>query len=173
MIDKQAFEEQIEAKGQALYRVARSILRNDEDCRDALQECVLRAWAARHTLRDDAMFSTWVTRILINECRGIQRKRARQRLLTEAGASGALYTPAPDQGVYQALMALPEKLRLPLVLHHVEGYTLREIAAMLRVTVATVRGRVFRARQALRLELDDETDGIKEKGGTNRCELTN
>jgi len=58
-----------------MYRIARTILRNDEDCRDAMQEAALRAWEKRYTLREEKYFGTWLIRILINECRNIQRKR--------------------------------------------------------------------------------------------------
>ena len=58
-----------------MYRISRSILLNDEDCRDAMQEAALRAWEKRHTLREERYFGTWLIRILINECRNIQRKR--------------------------------------------------------------------------------------------------
>ena len=61
----------------------------------------------------------------------------------------------PYLDVHLALDNLPEKLRLPLVLHYIEGYSLNEAATMLRLPVTTVRNRLYAARQALRLDLDD------------------
>lgn len=154
MIDKQTFTAQVEARAQMLYRVARTILPRDEDCRDALQECALRAWAARHTLREPQYFGTWITRILIRECHTLRRRQAKYHLQAEVEPAQAA-APAPDPDLQAALMALPEKLRLPLVLHHVEGYAIGELAAILRLPASTVRGRLFQARKALRIELTD------------------
>jgi RNA polymerase sigma-70 factor (ECF subfamily) len=153
LIDKQTFVTLIDEKSRTLYRVARAILRNEEDCNDALQESVMKAWASRHKLRDDRYFTTWVTRIVINECRSIQRKQFKYHL--EADVAREVSAPMPDMDVHITLDSLPEKLRLPLVLHYIEGYSQKDISTMLRLPVTTVRNRLFAARQKLRLELED------------------
>ena len=58
-----------------LYHVAKSILKNDADCCDAVQETLLKAYEKLDTLKKEKFFRTWITRILINECNGIIRKR--------------------------------------------------------------------------------------------------
>ena len=63
---KERFVEQIEQLQGRLYRVALCMLKNDADVQDALQETVLKAWEKRHTLRNEAYFGTWITRIAIN-----------------------------------------------------------------------------------------------------------
>lgn len=155
MIDKQSFVMLIEAQSPTCYHVARSILQNDEDCKDAMQEAVLKAWASRHKLRDKALFNTWVTRILINECRNMQRKGKKYVLgsdvaLTEGEAA------FPHSTTWSALDALPDKLRVPLVLHHIEGYSLQEVSKLLHLPQSTIRGRLYQARKEMRLELEDE-----------------
>ncbi|MDR2506351.1 MAG: sigma-70 family RNA polymerase sigma factor [Oscillospiraceae bacterium] len=156
MIDKLDFAARVEKKSETLYRVARTILKNDEDCKDVLQETVLRAWENRGQLRDTALFSTWITRILINECHTLARRK-RKYLLSDTVDVGAISN-APDLALQLALEGLPEKLRLPLVLHYLEGYTYEQVARMLRIPQATVRGRLSRARAALRMEIDDEQE---------------
>ncbi len=111
MIDKQTFVALIDAKSRTLFRVVRSILRSEEDCNDALPESVLKAWAARHTLRDDRYFTTWITRIVIRECRNIQRKQYKYHLFAEVEAGAS--PPAPDPDLHAAVDALADKLRLP------------------------------------------------------------
>lgn len=150
-MDKEFFVQEIEKSGGMLYRIAYTILRNNEDCRDALQEAVLRAWEKRGTLRENARFGTWLTRILINECYNIQRKRRRIVPLEEAPEPSI---PPPDPTLGLALQALPEKLRLPLVLQYAEGMEYAEIARILRLPESTVRGRIHRAKQQLRKELE-------------------
>ena len=74
-MDKDTFVTLIESKGESLYRVAWAILGNNADAADALQETALCAWQHRISLRNQAHFGTWVTRICINVCRGMLRKR--------------------------------------------------------------------------------------------------
>ena len=62
----------------SLYRVAKSILRNDEDCADAIQSAILNAFDKLDTLKQKKYFTTWLTRILINECYQIIRIRKEQ-----------------------------------------------------------------------------------------------
>ena len=76
-MDRERFIAEIEACSGMLYRVAWSILRNNADCEDALQDTALKAWEKRNRLRDDRFFRTWITRILINACYDTQRKRRR------------------------------------------------------------------------------------------------
>lgn len=154
MIDKQTFVALVDEKSQTLFRVARSILRSEEDCNDALQEGILKAWAARHKLKNEGYFATWITRIVINECHNIQRKQAKYALMAEVGVEAAC--PAPDVDLHKAVDALPEALRLPVILHYVEGYSGKEIASMLRIPLVTVRNRLYSARKKLRLELEPE-----------------
>ncbi len=133
-----------------LYRVARAILRSDADCEDALQEALFRAWAKRGQLRQIEYFDTWLVRILINECRNIQRRGVKARAMMEPAA------PPPDnEALFQALMALPEKYRLPLVLHYIEGYKVIEISQMLRLPSGTVKSRLHHARNIMRHTLGE------------------
>ena len=74
-MDQEYFTAQAEASTGLLYRVAYTILRNDADCQDAVQEALLRAWTGRDKLRDRQLFRTWLTRILINASHDILRKR--------------------------------------------------------------------------------------------------
>ena len=149
-MDKEWFVSEIEAHSGMLYRVAWSILRNDDDCRDALQEAALKAWEKRGTLREPSYFRTWITRILINACYDTQRKR---RLFVPLDSIPDIPVSAPDPALAMALAALPEKLRLPLVLVFSEGMTYAEAAETLRLPVATVRGRIHRGKEQLRKEL--------------------
>lgn len=152
-MDKDFFVRQIDAHGGMLYRVAWSILRNDDDCKDALQETALKAWQKRSALKDERYFRTWIVRILINTCYDTQRKRRRTVSIEEIQEPAC---PPPDPSLALALEALPEKLRLPLTLFYSEGMSYAEIARALHLPQATVRGRIHRAKEQLRKELDAE-----------------
>lgn len=151
LIGKDEFAERAIALRARQYRVAWSILRNEADCLDAMQEALAKAWAARRTLRDDALFSTWLMRILINECRTMLRKRKWQVLTAEPEPGRHTEDNLPE--VQRLVDDLPEKLRLPFVLHHIEGYSINEVANLLSVTPSSIKNRVFRARNLLKGEL--------------------
>ena len=150
-MNRDEFSERVLGQTDRMYRIAYSLLRNNEDCRDAMQEAALRAWEKRNTLREEKYFATWLTRILINECRNIQRRRKRLVSIEEI-AEPAIQ--AEDPALSIALQHLPEKLRLPLVLHVSEGLSYEEISTILHLPKSTISGRIHRAKQQLRKELE-------------------
>ena len=152
-LDKEKFVSEIETHSGMLYRVAWSILRNDDDCKDAMQEAALKAWEKRNTLRETSYFRTWITKILINACYDTQRKRRR---IVSLDSIPEIPISAPDPALAMALATLPEKLRLPLVLVFSEGMTYAEAAETLHLPLATVRGRIHRGKEQLRKELTAE-----------------
>ena len=152
-MDKDFFVKEIEAHSGMLYRVAYTILRDDDACKDALQDAALKAWEKRFSLREERYFRTWITRILINNCYDLQSKRRR---IVALDAIREPQVPPPDLSLSLALQALPEKLRLPLMLCYSEGMSYQEIAQTLHLPMPTVRGRIHRAKEELRKELDAE-----------------
>lgn len=152
-MDKEEFTRAVLEYESTLYRVAKSMLGSEADCADAAQNALLRAWEKQHTLRDTAYFKTWLTRILINECRVMLRQRARSVPLEEEAAEGEI-APERDSGLYEAVMGLDVKYRVPFVLYYIEGFRTREIASMLKLPEGTVKTRLRRAREILRTELE-------------------
>lgn len=152
-MDKEEFTRAVLEYESTLYRVAKSMLGSEADCADAAQNALLRAWEKQHTLRDTAYFKTWLTRILINECRAMLRQRARFAPLEEEAAEGEI-APERDSGLYEAVMGLDVKYRVPFVLYYIEGFRTREIASMLKLPEGTVKTRLRRAREILRTELE-------------------
>ncbi len=153
-MERKFFIAEIETCSDMMYRVAWSILRNDADVQDALQDAALKAWEKRDKLRDEKFFRTWITRILINACYDTQRKRRRIVSMDEIPESTVSNAPDPDLAL--ALQALPEKLRLPLVLCYSEGMSYEEAADVLRIPITTLRGRLRRGKEELRKELNAE-----------------
>lgn len=152
-MDKEEFTRAVLEYESTLYRVAKSMLGSEADCADAAQNALLRAWEKQHTLRDTAYFKTWLTRILINECRAMLRQRARFVPLEEEAAEDEI-APERDSGLYEAVMGLDVKYRVPFVLYYIEGFRTREIASMLKLPEGTVKTRLRRAREILRTELE-------------------
>lgn len=155
-----------------LYHVAVSILWNEQDAADAVQEAMLKGWKRRGTLRDEAMFEVWFTRILVNQCRDMQRRQIRGRRLVEDYGRQLARGRPPELGddLMDAVRGLPESLRLPLVLYYFDGYSQKEVAHILGATGEQVKARVRQARVKLRGLLED--DGARAsrpgKGGHER-----
>lgn len=146
------FSKRIIGMTQTLYRVSYSQLAQSSDRDDAVQDCLLKAWLNRKQLRDERLMQTWVIRILINECRNIQKKRNRALTLDELPERA---TPiGTDSELHDALMMLEEKLRLPIVLHYIEGFSVKEIAQILRWPQGTVKSRMSRGRDELKKTLE-------------------
>ena len=152
-MDRAFFIAEIETCSDMMYRVAWSILRNEADVQDALQDAVLKAWEKRDKLREEKYFRTWMTRILINVCYDTQRIH---RKIVPLDKIPVQSFSVPDPDLAMALEALPEKLRLPLVLCYSEGMTYEEAADVLRIPMTTLRGRLRRGKKELRKELDAE-----------------
>ena len=176
--DSEALRTLMRRCNQTLYRTARSILRDDADAEEAVQEAYFKAYRVMATFRGDASLATWLTRIVINESK--QRLRQRERRLRlvplvdlpadEPGlpeksmvetAIGSL----PEQIVLRAqtrkrlesqIDQLPDAFRTVFMLRAVEEMTVDEVADCLDIPSATVRTRYFRARALLRKALERE-----------------
>ena len=170
-------------QGMAL-RLAFSLLGNYEDAKDVSQEAFVSAYRALGRFRGGATFSTWLYRIIVNECQDAVRRRARQPAVVAAvGApdpdaherpdlfidvddpradpSDQLATRELSQRLSAAIGALPDKQRTAFVLHHLHGLSLDEVAALMGCRVGTVKSHVFRATNHLRSQLGP---WLKEEG---------
>ena len=152
-MDRKVFIKRVLAMEDRMYRVSFGILRNRQDQMDAIQEAVIRAWENIGRLQKEEYFETWLTRILINRCYDLLNARGRSVPLEQIAEC-----PAPEttnRELRDAIRSLAPDLRLLIVLHYMEGYKLREIAAMLKLPVNTVSTRLLRARKKLREALED------------------
>lgn len=153
-MDKEGLGRLILASEDSMYHVAKTLLREDADCADAIQEAIVKAFSKIETLRQDSFAKTWLIRIVINECYTILRRRKTMVSLEEY-QSCDLAAPERDYSdLYEALEQLPERARLMITLFYLEGYSIREIAGMLDVTESTVKNGLARARMRLRQELE-------------------
>lgn len=150
-MNKDEFTEQVLEIEKSLYYVSKSILSNDEDCKDAIQNTIFKAYKNLGNLREDCYFKTWITRILINECYGIAKTNKRQVPYEDYMMD--LKEKTNFSEVYIEIRNLEEKYRVPFVLHYVEGFSLQEISKMLKTTEAGIKMRLLRARRVLKEQL--------------------
>lgn len=152
MVTKDIFGWTAEVLAPKMKRMALSILRTESDAQDAVQQALVNAWAKRESI-DERRLQGYLMRIVINECRNIQRARMRMFPVESIPESG--YSP-PEGDLKEAIDALPESLRTPLLLHYMEGCTERETARILSLTIPQIKSRLYRARKRLRQALTTE-----------------
>jgi RNA polymerase sigma-70 factor (ECF subfamily) len=154
---------------QRIYRVARTILRDDAEAEDVMQEAYVRAYQHLHDFAGTAKFSTWLTKIAIYEALSRLRQRAktsRPKLNSDMDLDIMDAVPAderdPEKQAYdhelravleRAIETLPENYRSVFVLRMVEGLDVNETAAALDIGVENVKTRLYRGRAMLRKEL--------------------
>lgn len=135
-----------------MYLTAKTILHNDQDCGDAIQEAIVRSFQKIDTLRQDKYAKTWLMRILINECYSLLRRESRYISMEEMKelSLGQEEEKKDYSDLYLAVKSLKEELRIPVVLYYGEDFSIREIAQILEITEGAVQKRLFRARMQLR-----------------------
>lgn len=156
-MNKKDFVEQVAAAEATLYHISKSILKNDWDCADAVQETIMTAYSKLSTLRDDRFFKTWLCRILMNQC--YQIYRTNQRVVPLEDYIEVAAPPGqPNLDLLDAIMGLKPALRMAVVLHYIEGFQIAETATLLNVPEGTVKSRLFRARAELRPILGEKEE---------------
>ena len=149
-MDKDTFARQVTDLQGGLYRVAASYLRGESDRLDAVSEAITRAWEKRHTLREESLFRTWITRILIRECVNIQRRQKRSVPVDALPEAESEPEDERIAALREALAQLPQRQRTMTVLHYMEGYDVREVARIMGTTKSAVCAGLSRARARLR-----------------------
>ena len=154
-MDKTAFEQMYMRELPGLYRMAQGILRHTADAQDAVQQAVLKAWQKADVIRT-GQERAYLTRIVINECRNIQRSRQRVVPVSDVPEQPDRVSGLPE--LRDAVDRLPEKTRIPFLLVYMEGYSVREAADIVGITVFALKSRIKRAKKLLRLALGEEED---------------
>ncbi len=141
-----------------MYHVAKTLLRSDDDCGDAIQEAIVKAFSKMHTLKKDSYGKTWLIRIVINECYAIMRKGKRVVPLENhmEKEPSEQWEQEDYSDLYEAISRLTEQTRLSVTLYYMEGYSIKEIADLMNTTESAVKNRLARAREKIRGELEEQ-----------------
>ncbi|HEY4214221.1 MAG TPA: RNA polymerase sigma factor [Steroidobacteraceae bacterium] len=172
--DRGRFTALIRQYNRRLYRLARAVLRDDSEAEDALQDAYVSAYHSIQEFRGEASLSTWLSRLVLNECLGrLRRTERRSKVMTLVSPNDEMTDVAEDDDLRPDLIAaraqmralleqkldqLPQAFRVVFVLRSVEELTVEETASALGIPEATVRSRLFRAKGLLREALAQEID---------------
>jgi RNA polymerase sigma-70 factor (ECF subfamily) len=176
--DRGAIRSIMQKYNRRLFRMARSILRDDAEAEDVLQEAYFRAFTHLDTFRGESALSTWLSRIVINEALARRRKPQAAGVsldaLPQSVADIILFPLNADSDDPERTMAqrevvrivergiddLPDIFRTVLVARLVEGLSVEETAELLAIKPETVKTRLFRARELLREQIDRQIDPV-------------
>jgi RNA polymerase sigma factor (sigma-70 family) len=157
--DRDAYADLIAPRVDRALRTARAILGNDAEAHDAAQDALVAAWVNLPRLREPARFDAWLHRMLVNRCREALRHRRRSREVREEAdaslpdfARGSVETAS----VKAAFGRLSIDERTILLLHHLHGLPLDEVARHLAIPVGTAKSRLWHARRSLERALEAE-----------------
>mgnify|MGYP001024331388 FL=1 len=143
----------LQAYGDMLYRTAYVLLGNPHDVQDALQETLLRYLEKAPAFMSSAHEKAWLLRVTANCCKDCLRFRKRHTYMDLEPLRECL--PAQEHPHLQELYALPAKWKTVLMLYYFEGYSVKEIGEILGLSESAVKKRLQRAREALRLEMEE------------------
>ncbi len=155
---KDVFTQKTLDSEQMLYRISMSMLKNDADCEDAVQQTILTAYKRLNSLKHEEYFRTWITRILINECNKILKARKRTAPL-EVIENRSDDTFTHNTELREAINSLSPKLRVVIVMKYSEGFSITEISTTLKIPEGTVKSRLSQAKDKLKELLKDNDEG--------------
>lgn len=158
MINKELFCEQIRITEKAMYHLAFSILKNDEDAGDAISEAILRAYKNFDTLKDIESFKPWILRIVHNTSIEIIRKN--QKLISldevEITTNNQENSIVSSISLQEAINSLKQPYSTVVTLYYYEGLSISQIAKITNTTIVTVKQRLSRSRKQLRKILKED-----------------
>jgi RNA polymerase sigma-70 factor (ECF subfamily) len=180
--DKAAFDLLVVKYQRKIFRLLSRLIRDTAEIEDVAQEAFVKAYRALPNFRGDSAFYTWLYRIAINTAKNYLVSQGRRApTSTQADVEDAetfddgdhlrdlntpdsmLVTKQVGEAVNRAIDKLPEDLRTAIVLRELEGLSYEEIAESMQCPIGTVRSRIFRAREAIALELRPILDTAKDK----------
>lgn len=159
---EQSFTKLIEENKLKFYKTAKIILKNDDDCYDALQEALISIYKNYEQLNNKEYFSTWATRIVINKCYDLLRKNKKNIISFDDNYESEIQSSKYDEydidqyGIKKAIGCLNDDLKLIIILYYYDDFSIKEISKIVEIPEGTVKSRLSNARNILKKELKKE-----------------
>lgn len=156
--NQEAFAKLIEQEKLKLYKTGISILKNDDDTCDAIQETLISAYKSINSLKNNEYFSTWIMRILINKCYDIIRKNKKVTYINEKMKQEDTYYEIylQESDLENVLNQIDKDLKTVTVLYYYDDFSVNEISEILNIPEGTVKSRLSRARNKIYTILKEE-----------------
>lgn len=153
--DKKAFMELIKSNEKSMYKVAKAMVFNEEDIKDVFQDTIIKAYESIEKLKEPQYFSTWLIRILINNCNDVIKKR-KKVISLEIVKEESYKEKFKNVDLYMAINELEEDLKMVIIMFYFMDMAIKEIAKAQSIAEGTVKSRLNRARKKLEEKLSKE-----------------
>lgn len=148
--DGSAFVELMERHKQSMFKIAFAYLRCEEDAMDAVSETVLDCFEHLGSLKETKYFSTWLVRILINNCKDMLKQKQKVVSMEAVGALDLPEMSKENREFLEYLEPLSQEERLLMVLYYVWGFRTKEIAQLINQKQSTVKSKLLRGREKIK-----------------------
>lgn len=150
--------------GDMLFRLAYSIMLNQADAEDAVQDIFIKIIGKIPEFASSSQEKAWITKVLANHCKDMLRKRKLrfytplEEVLEKSGHGLSVPGPEDNGGteLFQMVLSLGEKYREPLILHYFEGFSIEEVSEILSIGQSAVKMRLSRGREMIRKKMEEE-----------------
>jgi len=156
MLTEREYTQAAERYLDMVYRVALNWFRHPADAEDAAQEVMLRLWRTDTAFQSEEHLRRWLVRVTVNECKRIALRPWRSRAAALEECDGPVFEDRERRELFEAVMELPGKYRVPLYLYYYEGYAVNEVGELLGLRPSTVQTRLARGREKLKKMLTEE-----------------
>lgn len=147
---KETFVDLIQQNKISLYRLSKSILKNEADVEDAISETILKAYKSIDNLKSFDSFKPWLMKILVNECYSILKQHKKIELQEDFSACTGSYEDKHGDGLMVYLERLEENFKSVVILFYYEDLSIKDISKILKISEGTVKSRLSRAKAKLR-----------------------
>lgn len=155
MLTNAQFTRYVDRYIDTVFRVAFNYLKSSTDADDVTQNVFLKLLTEKKGFDSDEHVRNWLIRVAINECKNLVRSRCWKSESFEDYAATLAFENPSHSDLFYAVMALPQKYRMPIYLHYYEEYTTAEIASILKIPKNTVCIQLKRGRELLRKSLQE------------------
>ena len=155
-MNNQEYERLVKLHIDSVYRVALNGCQNPHDAEDIVQSTFMKLLERKDSFNDDDHARRWLIRVCVNECKNLWRSPWRSRTTSLEGIFQEPIFSSPEKSeLYYAVNELPAKYRTLVYLYYFEGYTVKEIAAIMSISETAVQTRLYRARAHLKDRLKE------------------
>ena len=155
-ISKEEFVKILQENKVSLYRFAKSILKNDMQAEDAISEAILKAYKNKSKLKEIEKFKPWMMKIVANECYNLLRKNSRLELVDDINSLDLVHIDKEYTDLRELVEDLSEEFSSVIVLFYYEDMSIKDISKVLEISEGTVKSRLYRAKEKLRVLLKEE-----------------
>ena len=155
MQKEQEFNQAVEQYLNMVYRIALNWCGRVQDAEDVTQDVMLRLWKRESIPQSQEHLRYWLVRVTLNACKDFSHSSWRLHTIFVAETPEPYVVEPESQGLLEEVMRLPKKYRVPLYLYHYEGYSVREVGELLKLNPSTVKTRLARAREKLKIQLEE------------------